>query len=33
MNRYSVFSLARNALTGHRDWDMAWRSPEPKAVL
>ena len=30
MNRYSVFSLARNALTGHRDWDMAWRSPEPK---
>jgi sarcosine oxidase, subunit beta len=30
MNRYSVFSLARNALTGHRDWGEVWRSPEPK---
>jgi sarcosine oxidase subunit beta len=29
MNRYSVLSLARNALTGHRDWDMAWPA-EPK---
>ncbi len=28
--RYSVFSLARNALTRHRDWPKAWRSPEPK---
>ena len=30
MSRYSVFSLARNALSGHRDWGEAWRSPEPK---
>ena len=30
MSRYSVFSLARNSLTGHRVWDMSWRSPEPK---
>jgi sarcosine oxidase subunit beta len=30
MRRYSIFSLARNALTGHRDWERAWRSPEPQ---
>ncbi|MDH3661503.1 MAG: sarcosine oxidase subunit beta family protein [Alphaproteobacteria bacterium] len=30
MNRYSIFSLARNALTGHKDWQAVWRSPEPK---
>ncbi|MCB2101457.1 MAG: sarcosine oxidase subunit beta family protein [Rhodobacterales bacterium] len=29
--RYSFLSLARNALTGHRDWPPAWRSPEPRA--
>ncbi|MDX1376574.1 MAG: sarcosine oxidase subunit beta family protein [Burkholderiales bacterium] len=28
--RYSVFSLARHALTRHRGWGPAWRSPEPK---
>ena len=27
--RYSVFSLARNALSRHRDWPQAWRSPDP----
>jgi len=31
MERYSVFSLARNALNYHKDWGVAWRSPEPKA--
>jgi sarcosine oxidase subunit beta len=30
VSRYSIFSLARNALTGHRGWPRAWRSPEPK---
>ena len=30
LNRYSIFSLARNALTGHRNWTQAWRSPEPR---
>ena len=30
MKRYSIFSLARNALSGHRDWPAAWRSPDPK---
>ena len=27
MQRYSFLSLARNALTAHRDWRRAWRSP------
>lgn len=30
MTRYSIFALARNALTQHRRWPQAWRSPEPK---
>ena len=30
MQRYSILSLARNALTGHRNWPQAWRSPAPK---
>ncbi|HRY24067.1 MAG: sarcosine oxidase subunit beta family protein [Geminicoccaceae bacterium] len=30
MQRYSIVSLARNALTGHRNWPQAWRSPEPR---
>jgi sarcosine oxidase subunit beta len=30
MKRYSVLSLARNALTYHRNWQAAWASPEPK---
>ena len=28
--RYSIFSLARNALGYHRNWARAWRSPEPR---
>jgi len=32
MSRYSIFSLARNALTGHENWREAWRSPAPKRV-
>ena len=28
--RYSIFSLARNALGYHRNWPRAWRSPEPR---
>lgn len=27
MQRYSIFSLARNALSNHRNWREAWRSP------
>ncbi len=30
MTRFSVFSLARNAATGHRHWPRQWRSPEPR---
>jgi len=30
--RFSIFSLARNALSGHRRWPEQWRSPEPKAA-
>jgi len=32
MTRYSIFSLARNALAGHKDWEAVWRSPEPKST-
>ena len=28
--RYSVFSLMRNAMSRHQDWQPAWRSPDPK---
>ena len=28
--RYSIFSLARNALSHHENWPLAWRSPPPK---
>ncbi len=27
MQRYSIFSLARNAFSHHRNWQRAWRSP------
>ena len=27
---YSIFSLARNALSHHEHWQQAWRSPQPK---
>jgi sarcosine oxidase subunit beta len=30
-SRYSIFSLARNALSYHENWPEVWRSPEPKA--
>ena len=29
--KYSVFSLLRNALSGHQNWAPAWRDPQPKA--
>ncbi|MEK9886152.1 MAG: sarcosine oxidase subunit beta family protein [Pelagibacteraceae bacterium] len=28
--KYSIFQLARNALTGHKSWPLMWRSPEPR---
>ena len=30
MQRYSIFSLLRNAISHHRNWPEAWRSPDPK---
>src|SRR5476649_1021801 len=30
MSRYSIFSLVRNALSYHENWERAWKSPEPK---
>lgn len=30
MRRYSVFSLAREAMRYHEGWEAAWRSPMPK---
>lgn len=30
MQRHSIFSLARNALTGHANWPAMWRSPTPQ---
>jgi sarcosine oxidase subunit beta len=32
MDRYSIFTLARNALSHHEKWQAAWRSPEPRAA-
>ena len=31
MSKYSILSLARNALSYHEKWPAAWRSPEPKS--
>ena len=31
MEKYSAFTLFKNALTGHRHWPKSWRSPEPKS--
>ena len=28
--KFSAWSLARNALTGHRNWPRQWRSPTPR---
>lgn len=30
MTKYSIFTIARNALTNHKNWPKQWRSPEPK---
>jgi hypothetical protein len=30
MKKYSIFTLARNALNYHKDWERAWRSPTPR---
>ncbi|MFQ6548728.1 sarcosine oxidase subunit beta family protein [Aestuariibius sp. 2305UL40-4] len=30
MKRYSAFAIAREALRGHKGWERAWASPEPR---
>jgi hypothetical protein len=30
MSRYSIFSLVRNRLSYHENWERQWRSPGPK---
>jgi heterotetrameric sarcosine oxidase beta subunit len=30
MQKYSIFNLLRHSLSHHRNWQQAWRSPEPK---
>ena len=30
MQKYSVFSLVKNAFTNHENWEVAWKDPEPK---
>jgi sarcosine oxidase subunit beta len=30
MTRFSIWSLARNALTWHENWPRYWRSPDPR---
>jgi heterotetrameric sarcosine oxidase beta subunit len=30
VKRYSIFSLIGNALGGHQNWPLAWRTPTPK---
>ena len=30
MGHYSIFALARNAITYHQHWARAWRNPEPR---
>ena len=31
MQKYSIFSLVKNAFGGHKDWQVAWKDPAPKA--
>ncbi|WP_299193627.1 sarcosine oxidase subunit beta family protein [uncultured Erythrobacter sp.] len=31
MQHYSILSLLKNAATGHRNWERAWRAPQPKS--
>ena len=31
MKRYSAFAIAREALSGHKTWERAWRNAQPKS--
>ena len=30
MQKYSIFSLIKNAFSNHKNWEVAWKDPEPK---
>ena len=30
MQKYSIFSLIKNAFSNHKDWEVAWKDSEPK---
>ena len=30
MQKYSIFSLIKNAFSNHQNWDVVWRDPQPK---
>ncbi len=30
MEKYSIFSLIKNAFSNHEKWDLAWKDPNPK---
>ena len=30
MQKYSIFSLMKNAFSNHEKWDLAWKDPSPK---
>ena len=30
MQRYSIFSLIKNAFSNHQNWEVAWKDSEPK---
>ena len=31
MQKYSVFNLIKNAFSGHKNWEVAWKDPTPKS--
>ena len=31
MQKYSVFSLIKNAFKDHKNWEVAWKDPTPKS--
>ena len=30
MQKYSIFSLIKNAFSNHQNWEVAWKDPIPK---
>ena len=30
MQKYSIFSLIKNAFSNHKNWEVAWKDPAPK---